>query len=203
MRVKSFIIIWMALSCFQFGCAPDPKMEFELSSITPLVSIDVNEAAKLEYLHNVKNRLKDYHEVVVDIKYYHDRSNLKELAGMIDKYVETYIDDVLLNADSSGNIDIEIETAKIHLVVIALYFDIGYQIKAVQYLESFHDRYHADTYLLEKSLNPKDIGYSSLGQGMKVMEQRAHRKILPVVHGKMYPWKKSHGKIYPWRNLDR
>jgi hypothetical protein len=141
--------------------------------------------------------------VAVDIKYYHDRTNFKELAKMIDKYIETYIDDILLDTDASGNIDIQIETAKIHLVAIALYFDVGFQMKAVKYLESFHNRYHADTYLLEKTLNPKDIGYSSLGQGMKVMEQRAHRKILPVVHGKMYPWKKTHGKIYPWRNPDR
>jgi len=178
-------------------------MEFELSPVAPLVSIDVDDAAKLEYLQNVKNSLKDYHEVVVDLKYYHDRTHFKELAQMIDKYVETYIDDILLNADPPGNIDIEIETAKIHLVVTSIYFDLGYQIKAVQYLESFHERYHADTYLLEKTLNPKDIGYSSLGQGMKILEKRAHRKILPVVHGKMYPWKKSHGKIYPWRDPDR
>jgi hypothetical protein len=203
MEIKRFLIIWIALCCLQLGCASEPKKEFALSPVAPLVSIDVDEAAKLDYLSNLKNRLKDYHEVAVDIKYYHDRTNFKELAAMIDEYIAAYIDDILLDADASGNIDIEIEIAKIHLVVIALYFDIGYQMKAVKYLESFHNRYHADTYLLEKTLNPKDIGYSSLGQGMKVLEQRAHRKILPVVHGKIYPWKKSHGKIYPWRNLDR
>ena len=203
MRVKRFIIVWMALACLMLGCASEPKKEFELSSAAPLVSIDVDESAKLDHLRNLKNRLKDYHEVVVDIKYFHDRTNFKELAKMIDKYVQTYLDEILFNPDSSGNIDIEIETAKIHLVVIGIYFDVGYQIKAVKYLESFHDRYHADTFLLEKTLNPKDIGFSSLGQGMKIMERRAHREILPVVHGKMYPWKKTHGKIYPWRDPDR
>ena len=203
MEIKRFMIIWIALCCLQLGCASEPKKEFELSPVEPLVSIDVDEAAKLDYLRNLKNRLKDYHEVAVDIKYYHDSTNFKELAKMIDKYIETYIDDILPDTDASGNIDIQIENAKIHLVVIALYFDIGFQMKAVKYLELFHNRYHADTFLLEKTLNPKDIGYSSLGQGMKVLEQRAHRKVLPVVHGKMYPWKKTHGKIYPWRNPDR
>ena len=203
MKTKIFITIVTVISCFIIGCATEPESQLELSSSGPLVSIDVDDAAKLDYLRNVKDMLKYYHEVVVDLRYYHKRHNFKELTHMIDRYVETYVDDILLDADSPGNIDMEIETAKIHLIVIALYFDIGYQIKAVKYLESFHDRYHADRYLLEKTLNPRDIGYSSLGQGMKVMEERAHRKILPVVHGKMYPWKKSRGKIYPWRDPDR
>jgi hypothetical protein len=203
MRVKRIILILTVFSCFQLGCAADPEFELELSSTAPLVSIDVDDAAKLDYLGNLKRSLKYYRQVAVDLKYYHDPHNFKELAQMIDAYVQTYIDDILVAADSSGNIDIELEIAKIHLVVTSLYFDIGYQIKAVKYLESFHQRYHDDTYLLEKSLNPADIGYASLAQGMKFLEQRAHRKILPVVHGKMYPWDKAHGKIYPWRNPDR
>jgi hypothetical protein len=204
MMMIRFAILAVVFSCFQFGCAaPGPKPEEELSSAGSIIAIDVNDAAKLDYLQNVKNALKYYHRVVIDIKYYHNKSNFKELFEEIEKYVKTYVDKILFETDTSGNIDLKLETAKIHLVLTSLYFDIGYQMKAVKYLESFYERYHADTYLLEKTLNPRDIGFFSLGQGMKILEQIAHRKVQPEVHGPLYPWKKSSGKNYPWRDPNR
>jgi hypothetical protein len=200
MIINRIAIVIVTLSCFHFGCASNTGLEEGLSSSGPLISIDVDNKAKVEYLRNVRNSLKSYHQVILDLKHYHYRYNFKDFAKEIDKYVETYVNDVLVDSDSNSGIDIKLEIAKIHLLVTSMYFDIGYNIKAVKYLQSFHDRYHSDTYLLEKTLNPRDIGYSTLGQGMRILEERALREVLPGVHGKIYPWKRPHGRIYPWRN---
>ena len=199
MTIKIIAMVILALSCFHYGCASDNGLDKELSSSGSFLSINIDHKAKLDYLQNVKNSLKLYNQIILDLKYYHNRYHFRELAEEIDKYVETYVNDILLDSESNSSIDIKVEIAKIHLLVTALYFDIGYNIQALKYLELFHDRYHNDKYLLEKTLNPDDIGYSSLGQGMSILEERARREVVPVIHGKMYPWEKAHGKNYPWR----
>ena len=199
MIAKKIASVVMALSFFYFGCAANTGMEEKLTSPGPVISIDVDNKAKLKYLQNIKNSIKSYNRVILDIKYYH-RYNFKELAKEIEKYVETYVRDILLEPESNSSIETRVEIAQIHLLVTSLYLDIGYNINALTYLESFHDRYHNDASLLEKTLDPRDIGYSILGQGMRILEKRASSEVMPLVHGKVYPWEKSHGKIYPWRN---
>jgi hypothetical protein len=193
MVAKIIAIVVGTLSLFYFGCASNTGLEEELFSAGSIISIDVDDKVKLEYLENIKNSLKLYRQVILDVRYYHPRSNFKELASEIDKYVETYIDDILIEYDSVGSIDISVEIAKIHLLVTSIYFDLGYNIRTLKYLELFHDHYHDDKYLLEKALDPRDIGYSSLGQGMRILEKKVFDEILPVIHGKMYPWEKTHG----------
>ena len=197
MVVKIIAIVVGTLSFIHFGCASKTGMEEELLSSGPVISIDVDDKVKLEYLQNIKNSLKLYSQVILDLKYYHPRTNFRELANEIDKYVETYVDDILMDYDSVSSIDIGVEIAKIHLLVTSIYFDIGYNIRTLKYLELFHDHYQDDEYLLEKALDPRDIGYSSLGQGMRILEKKVFEELLPVIHGKMYPWKKAHGKKNP------
>ncbi len=197
MIVKTIVIVVGILSFFYFGCASNTGLEEELLSSGSVISIDVDDKVKLQYLQNIKNSLKLYQQVILDLKYYHPRYNFKELASEIDKYVDTYVDAILLASDSVSSIDIEVEIAKIHLLVTSIYFDIGYNIQTLKYLELFHDRYHSDAYLLEKALDPRDIGYYSLGEGMRILEKRVFHEVLPVVHGKMYPWGKAHGKNNP------
>ena len=194
MVAKLIAIVAGILSIFYFGCASNTGLEEELFSAGSVISIDVDDKVKLEYLENTKNSLKQYRRVILDVRYYHPKDNFKELANEIDKYVETYVDEILIDYDSVDSIDISVEIAKIHLLVASIYFDLGYSIRTLKYLESFYDHYHNDTYLLEKALDPRDIGYSSLGQGITILEEKVFEEILPVIHGKMYPWKKTHGK---------
>ena len=202
MIVQKNATVVVALIFIFLGCAAKMGTEEELSFPGSVMSIDVQNKIKLEYLQNVKNSVKSYYQVILDIKYYHDQHNFNELAIEIEKYVETYVNDILQIPESNTGLEVRVEIAKIHLLVTALFFDMGYNTNALKYLESFHDRYHNDTYLLEKSIDPGDIGYATLGQGLMLLEKRASSGVVPVLHGKMYPWNKQHGKIYPWRNPD-
>lgn len=184
------------------GCAAPTATEKELSFPGSVMSIDGQNKIKLEYIQNIKNSLKSYYQVILDIRYYHHQYNFNELATEIEKYIGTYIDEILQAPEKSTSLEARVEIAKIHLLVAALFFDMGYNNNALKYLESFHDHYHNDTYLLEKSIDPGDIGYSTLGQGFTLLQKRGSSGAAPVLHGKMYPWNTSHGRIYPWRNPD-
>ena len=197
MVYKIIAIVVVTMPLFLFGCASNTGLEEELFSSGPVISIDVDDKVKLEYLKNIKNSLKLYRQIILDLKYYHPRYNFKELANEIDKYVETYVDDILADYNSVSSIDLGVEIAKIHLLVTSIYFDIGYNIRTLKYLALFHDHYQDDQYLLEKALDPRDIGYSSLGQGLRILEKKVFEELLPVIHGKMYPWEKAHGEKKP------
>jgi hypothetical protein len=200
MVVKKIASLFMALPFFCFGCAADTGLQEELVSAGPVISIDVDNKTKLAYLQNVKNSIKSYDQIILDIKNYHRKTNFKELAEEIENYVDTHVNEILIETQSNSSVETQVEIAKIHLLVIRLYINIGHKIKSLEYLKLFNDHYGRDTYLLEKSLNPRDIGYSTLGQGIKILEERANKGITPVVHGKMYPWKISRGKHYPFRD---
>jgi hypothetical protein len=202
MSDKKKAAVVAAIMLIFFGCAAHTATDKELSFPGSVMSLDGQDKTKLEYLQNVKNSVKSYYQVILDIRYYHHQYNFDELAMEIEKYAGTYIDDILVVPETNTSLEVRVEIAKIHLLVAALFFDMGYNNNALKYLESFHDHYHNDTYLLEKSIDPGDIGYSTLGQGFKSLEKRASSGVVPVLHGKIYPWNKSHGRIYPWRNPD-
>jgi hypothetical protein len=194
------VSVFAVLHLLYFGCTANSGIEQKLSPSGPVLSIDVDSEAKLAYLQNVKNSIKAFNQVVLDLRYYHRNVNFIELVEEIESYVENYVDEVLLDSEANSGIETRMEIGKLHLLVVQLYMDMGYRIKPVEYLEIFHKRYDRDAVLLEKSLDPDDIGYSTLGQGMRMLEERAYKEMRPLVHGKVYPWKKSRGKVYPWRN---
>jgi hypothetical protein len=127
----------------------------------------------------------------LDIKNYHDRNNYKELAKEIDKYVNVYVKSILLDSELNGSIDTRLEIAKIHLFVISMYLDIGYDDRAWEYLKLFHALYESDKYLLDMTLNSRDVGYPTLGTEMRLLEERALRNGHNFVHGIMYPRRKT------------
>jgi hypothetical protein len=184
MNAKTTIIVMVMLSCFYYGCASNSGLKEELSSSGPVISIDVNDETKMAYLGDIKHTLNLYSQLLADLKYYHKPNSTRELSQEIDEYVETYVNDFLFNSDSNGSVDVQMEVAKIHLLVVSLYLDMGDTIKAQGYLKSFSERYHKDTYLLAKTLNSKDIGYQSLEQGMDELTERARRERAPAVNEK-------------------
>ena len=190
MIVKRIAVVVVMLSCFHFGCASNSGQKAEFYPSGPVIPKYVDVKAKQEYLQNVKKSLKLYNQIILDIKYYHGRNNFDELAKEIDEYVNIFVKNILLDSELTSKIDVKVEIAKIHLLVISMYLDIGYNKQALKYLELFHDRYDNDKYLLDLTLNSKDIGYPTLGKGMRELEERALRGVEPLVHGTMYPWRK-------------
>ncbi|UCH23083.1 MAG: hypothetical protein JSU83_07725 [Deltaproteobacteria bacterium] len=194
MIVKRIAVFVLMLACFHFGCASNSGQKAEFYPSGPVIPKHVDIKAKQEYLRTVRKSLKLYNQVMLDIKRYHGSYNFKELAKEIDKYVNIYVKNILLDSELNSSIDSRVEVAKIHLLVTSMYLDIEYDDHAREYLELFHELYQNDTYLLDMTLNSNDVGYPSLGIGMKELEERAFRKVKPSVHGTMYPRNKPKKK---------
>lgn len=188
---KTIAAVIVTLSCLYFGCVSNTGQIAELTTSGPVIPKYIDIKTKQEYVQHVKASLKLYNQVILDIKKYHDRRNYKELAKEIDEYVTTYVKSILLDSELNGSIDTRVEIAKIHLFVISLYLDIDYYDQANEYLGLFQTLYDNDNYLLDMTLNSRDIGYSTLGAGMRLLEERILRKGQRFVHGIMYPRRKS------------
>jgi hypothetical protein len=187
MTIKIIAAVIGTLSCLHFGCASNTGQQTELTISGPVIPKYIDIKAKQEYMQNVKASLKLYNHVVLDIRNYHDRQNFKELAKEIDQYVEIYVKSILLDSELNGSMDLRVEIAKIHLSVISMYLDIGYYDQSWEYLELFDALYGSDKSLLDMTLNSKDIGYPTLGTGMRLLEERVRREGHRFIHGIMYP----------------
>ena len=177
----------VSLSCLHLGCVSNTGPETGLMTSGPVIPKYMDIKVKQEYVKNVKASLKLYNRVILDIKYYHGKNNYKELAKEIDQYVKIYVKTILLDSELNGSMDTRVEIAKIHLFVISMYLDMGYDDRAWEYLESFHAHYDSDRYLLDLTLNSGEIDYPTLGTGMRLLEERALRNGHGFVHGIMYP----------------
>jgi hypothetical protein len=187
MTIKIIAAAIATLSCLHLGCASDTGPEIEITTSGPVIPKHIDIKAKQKYVQNVKASLKLYSQVIMDIKYYHDRRNYKELAGEIDKYVKIYVKGILLDSELNGSLDTRVEIAKIHLFVISMYLDIDYHDRAWEYLKLFRTQYESDKYLLDMTLNSGDIDYPTLGTGMRELEARAIHEGQQFVHGIMFP----------------
>lgn len=190
MTVRSSAIIILTLSCFYFGCASSTVPEGDFTPPGPAIPEYVDIKVKQQYLENVKESLKLYKQVILDLKYYHDIYSFEELAKEIDKYVNIYVKSAISDAELNRSIDTKVEVAKVYLLVISVYLDIGYNEQAWEYLDLFRDRFNREKYLLDLTFDPQDIGYPTLGMGMRILEEKALQAGGIWVHGRMYPKQK-------------
>ena len=174
----------MILACFGPGCASKKGVNGDLLPSDPVILTDVNDKTKMTYLDDIKNTLKMYHQLLSDLKSYHKSASSRELSKEINDYIETYVANFIMNHDSNSSIDVRMEVAKIHLQVVSLYLAMGDPVKAQSYLTAFSEFYQKDTYLLEKTLNNDDIGYSSLGEGLDILAQRVRQEMTPETNDK-------------------
>ena len=82
---------------------------------------------------------------------------------------------MLTDSDLYSSVETKVELAKLYLVIISLYLDIGDKWRAREYLESFHSRYEKDKHLYDMSVNSMGIGYFTLGEGIRDLEKRLFR----------------------------
>jgi hypothetical protein len=190
MTVRSIAVIILILSGFYFGCASSTVPEGNFSPPGPAIPEYVDIKVKQQYLQNVKESLKLYKQVILDLKYYHDLYNFEELAKEINKYVNIYAKDAINDSELNRNIDTQIEVAKVYLLIISVYLDIGYNEQAWEYLDLFRDRFKSEIYLLDMTLDPEDIGYRTINMGLRKLEEKALQAGGLWVHGRMYPWQK-------------
>lgn len=165
----------LSLFCFLFACSAKNIQKNVFSTSTLTMPYYVTIGTKQEYIKYTRNNLKAYRSAILNIKNYHPKYAIKELAGETQIYVERYVNPVLLDPDLQSNVETKLEVAKLHFLIATLYFEVGDYGQAEQYLEFFHERYDKDEHLLDIIIDSADIGYPTLGEGIRQLEEKLFR----------------------------
>ena len=175
MAVRKVAVFVLAVSSFLCSCASSDVKEPQFALTSPIMPKHVDIKVKQQYIKDTRHVLTLFHKVTLDTKIYHPQFNFQELSIEIDKYINTFVEPMLTDSDLYSSVETKVELAKLYLVIIALYLDIGDKWQAREYLESFHNRYEKDKHLYDMSVNSMDIGYFTLGEGIRELEKRLFR----------------------------
>ena len=172
MIVKRFSII-LILFCFIFGCASKTVVH-EPPHALPwnIMPTKVDVKVKQKHIEDITRMLVSYHSVLSNTKMYHPESNLDDLSIEVNKYIYMFVNPILNDTYEDDSIEINVLVAKLHFVVISLYFNIDNKKQVREYLQLFHQRYGNYKDFSDLTINSMDIGYSTLGEGIKEFEQR-------------------------------
>ena len=132
----------------------------------------VDVKVKHKYIQDITRMLISYQSVLSNTKTYHPESNLDDLSIEVDKYIYMFVNPILNDAYEDDNMEINVLVIKLHFVVISLYFNIDNQKQAREYLQLFHQRYGNYKDFSDLTINSMEIGYSTLGERIKELEER-------------------------------
>jgi hypothetical protein len=124
------------------------------------------------YIHNAKETLKIFDLIVNDTNNRRKDLSIDELGREAHKYIEIYVKPLIYDYEGNNNSETKIEIAKLHLLSAFLYLDLGEVNQAMHYLGLIRTRYASDSYLLGMTIDQKDIGFNTLGEGIKDLMEK-------------------------------
>ena len=173
MIVKRFASIILILFYFIFGCASKTVVHEPPHALPwKIMPTKADVKVKNKHIQDITRMLVSYHSVLSNTKTYHPESNLDDLSIEVNKYIYMFVNPILNDNYEDDNIETNVLVAKLHFVVISLYFNIANQKQAREYLQLFHQRYGNYKDFSDLTINSMDIGYSTIGEGLKELEQR-------------------------------
>lgn len=126
---------------------------------------------KNTYIQNLKATLKSFRKVAGDNRENEKGLNTEELRREADKYITIYVKPIINDRVAHYNFETKVEIAKLHLLIALLYSDVGRYKPAEHYLNLIDTRYCNHGFLLSLALDPADIGYSTLAEGIKALRK--------------------------------
>jgi len=175
MIVKRFASIILILFSFIFGCASKTVVHESPHPLPwKIIPTKVDVKVKHKYIQDITRMLISYHGVLSNTKTYHPESNLDDLSIEVDKYIYMFVNPILNDTYEDDNMEMNVLVVKLHFVVISLYFNIDNKKQVREYLQLFHQRYGNYKDFSDLTLDSTDIGYSTLGEGIKELEQRVN-----------------------------
>lgn len=173
MIVKRFGSVILILFYFLFGCASKTVVHESPHALPwKIMPTKVDVKVQHKYIEDITRMLISYHRVLSNTKNYHPETNLDNLSIEINKYIYMFVDPLLNDVYEDDNIESNVLVAKLHFVVISLYFNVDNKKQAREYLQLFHQRYGNFKNFSDLTINSMDIGYSTLGEGIKELEER-------------------------------
>ena len=168
-KIYKIIILFLLV----FGCS-SKEIVYEPTYALPKQTIPANIdiKAKRKHMYNLQHTLLLYNVLIDNIKYYHPKSNLDSLASELDKYINTYVEPLLIDYDLTKNNETSVEIAKFYLILASIYYKLDENKQVRKYINLFHTRYGENKDYFDLTLNSTNLGYSTLGDGMRELAEK-------------------------------
>jgi len=158
---------------------PPPKsrsitpMDYHTMALqNPIILTRMNIKKKKAYIHNATQTLKRFREVISNMQSRGKTLSMDELSRESHKYMEVYVKPLINDPEANENSELKIETATLYLLCAFLYVDIAGFDKGTQYLNLIQTRYGKDSYVHKIRIDQKDVGFSTLDQGIMELQKR-------------------------------
>jgi len=173
MKIEKFSYKVIILFLLLFGCTSQ-EIVYSPTYALPkqIIPTNLDVQAKRENMRALKQTLIMYNKLIENIKLYHPKANLDAFANELDGYIRTYVKPVLGDYDLSKSTETSAEIAKLYLVISSLYYKIDNKKQTRKYIKLFQRRYGDNKDLFDLTLNSIDMGYSTLGEGIRDLEEK-------------------------------
>ncbi len=138
----------------------------------PLILPVVDIKEKHAYIENAKEILKLFRKVTNDNRKNAKSFKIEELRREASKYINLFVRPVIDDFAVSENFKTKLEIAKLHLLAALIYSDVGEYVMAESFIHQIDRRYGKDEFLLGLSIDPADIGYNTLSEGIKDLKRQ-------------------------------
>lgn len=165
---KIIILFLLVFGCTSREIVYEPT--YALPKQTIPANIDIQ--AKRKHMHNLQSTLLLYNTLIDNIKLYHPKSNLNSLATELDKYINTYVEPLLIDYDLTKSNETSAEIAKLYLILASLYYKLDDKNQVRKYIRLFQTRYGENKDYFDLTMNSTNIGYSTLGEGIRELAEK-------------------------------
>lgn len=138
----------------------------------PLILPIVDIKEKIAYIENAKEILKLFRKVTNDNRKNAKSFKIEELRREASKYINMFVRPVIDDFAVSENFKTKFEIAKLHLLAALIYSDVGEYVMTERFIHQIDRRYGKDEFLLGLSIDPADIGYDTLSEGIKDLKRQ-------------------------------
>jgi hypothetical protein len=166
--MRVFIAVVFVLTC---GCAPDPPPR------PPVVSyLDV--AQKQKYITLAMSTLKIFHEAAIDLRDRGKPSARRELAEEVDNYIATQVEPIVSDFEANNNLRTRLGVAELQLLSGLVYLELKEYEEVLVLLNNMKRRYGDNPEILNTAINSRYIGFKTIEDGMRILNQRLFREFL-------------------------
>ena len=138
----------------------------------PIILTRMDIKKKKAYIHNATQTLKRFRRIIGDMRSRGNTLSMDELSRESHKYMEAYVKPLITDPEANENPALKIETATLYLLCAFLYVDIAGFDRGTQYLNLIKTRYGENSYLHKIRVDQKNVGFSTLHQGIMELQKR-------------------------------
>jgi hypothetical protein len=131
---------------------------------------------KQDYIRDAESTLKVFNAAAMDL---HTRGKpiaQQELAREVKRYIKGQVKPIIVDFEAGNNLETRLEIAKLQLLCGFVYLELEDPWEAVGVLREMERRYGDQPDLLRADLERNDLGFASIAEGMRDLEDRLPRE---------------------------